>query len=332
MKKINTVLGAIDPEVLELTLPHEHIVAAYPGWECDPLARPYSMEVVVDVCLKSMGRIKSCGVNAIIDATPVDLSRNVDVMKAVSERLQIHIVCSTGRYTQMEGKWGYFIRRHSSGVGDIETELYEGLMQELVCGIGNTGIRPGIIKIATGFNSISFCEGAMFRAAARASIETGVPIMTHTEDGTMGPEQADLLIGEGVSPQKIAVGHMCGNRSLEYHLDVLKKGVYIAMDRFGIEMIISDEHRIETLINLIHAGYADRIMISQDCYAASYGRGGRTPSHQAIKFRNWSFTNIFDNIIPALKRSGISDGHLKTIMVENPRRFLSDLQIPGETL
>ncbi len=91
MTKINTVLGPIEPESLGLTLPHEHIVAAYPGWECDSLARPYNSEKILGACLKNLEPVKQYGVKSIIDATPVDLSRNVDIMKEVSEKLQIHI-------------------------------------------------------------------------------------------------------------------------------------------------------------------------------------------------------------------------------------------------
>ncbi|MCJ7662970.1 MAG: phosphotriesterase-related protein [Desulfobacterales bacterium] len=325
MAKINTVLGPIDPESLGLTLVHEHIIAGYPGWECDPLAKPYNREKIVTVCMRNLEPVKTYGVNAIIDATPVDLSRDVDVMRDVSEKLQVHIVCSTGRYMEDEGKWMYLRHRERAKICDMKTELYEGFMQELTYGIGQSGIKPGVIKVSSGLNCIAPCEDAMLRAAAQAGKETGAPIMTHTEGGTMGPEQADLLIGEGVSPQKIMIGHMCGNPSMAYQLDVLRRGVYIAFDRFGIEMLVSDQVRIATLIGLLGMGYADRIMISQDFAASSYGRGGRMPAEEAKKFMNWSCTNIFRNILPALKKAGINDDQIKTMMTDNPRRFLSGL-------
>jgi phosphotriesterase-related protein len=325
MAKINTVLGPIDPESLGCTLAHEHIVSGYPGWECDPLTRPYDRGKIVNVCLRNIEPVKTDGVNAIIDATPVDLSRDVDVMKDVSEKLQIHIVCSTGRYTENQGKWHYLRLREESKIGNMKTELYEGLMQELTHGIGQSGVKPGVIKVASGLNCISPCEEATLKAAAQASKETGTPIITHTENGTMGPQQADLLIGEGVNPQKIMIGHMCGNPSMAYQMDVLSKGVYIAFDRFGIDMFVPDQIRIATLIGLLGMGYSDRIMMSQDCIACNFGRGGRLPEEEAKKFVNWSFTNVFRNIVPALKKAGVSDNQIKTMTVDNPRRFLSGL-------
>ncbi|MFX1236767.1 MAG: phosphotriesterase, partial [Promethearchaeota archaeon] len=289
----------------------------------DPLARPYDREKIVDVCIRNLEPVKAYGVNTIIDATPIDLSRDVEVMREVSKKLGINIICSTGRYTEKLGKWTYFHLRQRDKIGDMKTELYEGFIQELNHGVGKTGIKPSLIKVATGLNQISACEDATLRAAAQASKETGTPITTHTEDGTMGPEQADLLINEGVNPRKIMIGHMCGNTSLEYQTEVLKKGVYIAFDRFGIEMIVPDQARITTLIALLEMGYGDRLMISQDFIGCGHGRGGRLPEEQMKTIINWSYTNIFRNIIPTLKKAGISDSQIKTMTNDNPRRFLN---------
>lgn len=326
MAKINTVLGSIDSKDLGLTLPHEHIAAAYPGWECDPLVKSPVKDKIINICIRNLEPLKDYGVNAIIDATPCDLARDVDIMREGSERLQLHIVCATGRYNEEEGKWAYLKYREQAKICDIKNELYDGFMHEILQGIGKSGVKPGIIKVATGLNNISSCEKALLRAAALTTKETGVPIMTHTHDGTMGPEQADLLISEGVNPQKIVIGHMCGNPSLEYQIDVLSKGVYIAFDRFGIEMVITDKIRTEMLIGLLNQGYADRIMLSHDCTAATYSRAGQMPPEEAKKFMNWSFTNIFRNIIPALKKAGISNEQIKKMTVDNPRHFLTGLE------
>jgi len=85
--KINTVLGPIAPEDLGGTLVHEHIAAGYPGWECDPLSRPYDRGKMAKICLRALEPVKSYGLNSIIDATMVDLSRDVDLLKEVSEKL-----------------------------------------------------------------------------------------------------------------------------------------------------------------------------------------------------------------------------------------------------
>lgn len=321
--KINTVLGPISSEALGLTLVHEHMAAGYAGWECDPLSRPYDRGKMVKLCLKALEPVKAYGVQSIIDATPPDLNRDVDLLREVSENLQINIICSTGRYTETMGKWAYLKQRMKNKIGDPVTELYEGFMEEITKGIGPSAVKPGVIKVGTGLNGISSLEEGLLRAAAKAGKESGLPIITHTEGGTMGPEQAEFLIGQGVRPRSIMIGHMCGNPSLQYQMGVLSQGVYIAFDRFGIELFLSDRVRTAALIGLLGVGYADRIMLSQDFIACSSGRGGRLPEEGGRQLAHWSFVNIFRNILPALKQAGITEGQIRTMMIDNPRRLFS---------
>jgi phosphotriesterase-related protein len=323
MSKINTVLGPISPGDLGLTLVHEHIIASYPGWECDPLSRPYNRDKIVAVCLRSLGPAKESGVKSIIDATPADLSRDVDILKEVSEKLEINIICSTGRYTEEEGKWAYLKQRSNNKIGDMKTELYEGIMREIEQGIGQSGVKPGVIKAASGMNCISPLEEAVLKAAAHACRETGVPVITHTENGTMGPEQAELLVGEGINPRNVMIGHMCGNPSIEYQMSVLSKGVSISFDRFGLEVFVPDRVRTATLVGLLGVGFADRIMLSQDFIASAFGRGGVRPEELRQRVANWSPVNVLRNIVPALKQAGVTDEQIHTMMVDNPRRLLS---------
>jgi len=322
MKKINTVLGPISPEDLGLTLVHEHLAVSYAGWECDPLSRPYNREKMVRICLRALQPVKDYGLNSIIEATPADMNRDIDIMKEVSEKLQINIICSTGRYTEELGKWAYLKQRSQNKIGDMVQELYEGFMQEITRGIDLSGVKPGVIKVATGLNYISPIEEAVLKATARAGKETGLPLITHTENGTMGPEQAKLLIDEGVNPKRIMIGHMCGNSSLQYQLSVLSQGVNISFDRFGIELFLPDKVRTATLIGLLGLGYTDRIMLSHDFMACTSGRGGRLPEEVARTLTNWSFIHIFRNIIPALKQAGITDEQIRAMMIDNPRRLL----------
>jgi len=322
MSNINTVLGPISPAELGVTLVHEHCVMGFPGWEWDPLAGSPDRKEMVAACLKVLEPAKACGLQSLVEVTPADLSRDVDIMKEVSEKSQINIICSTGKYTEANGVWAYLKWRDSLELGDMETELYELFMHEITAGIGQSGVKAGAIKVATSLSRIAPCEEAVLRAAARAGKETGVPVITHTEDGTMGPEQAEILTAEGMDPQRIMIGHMCGNSSLPYQKEVLGKGVNIAFDRFGIEIFVSDAVRIKTLMALLGEGFAGNIMLSQDHVVASFGRGGLWPEHMLPQVANWSYAHIFQTIIPALKKAGVTDGQIASMMVDNPRRLL----------
>ncbi len=97
------------------------------------------------------------------------------------------------------------------------------MKHEATVGIEGTGIKPGVFKLASSKGSITNYERSFFVAAAKVSSEEGIPIITHTQEGTMGPEQADLLISSGADPKRINIGHMGGNTDIQYHLNTWQK-------------------------------------------------------------------------------------------------------------
>ena len=134
MANVNTVLGPISTDELGLTLIHEHLTLAYPGWECDALAVPYDREAIAKTCVEALEEAKAYGVNTMVDASPNDLYRDVELDRMVSERAGINIICATGLYTEYMGKPAYF--KFRSQVFDITTEIYETFMREITQGIG----------------------------------------------------------------------------------------------------------------------------------------------------------------------------------------------------
>ena len=158
--------------------------------------------------------------------------------------------------------------------------------KEVTEGIADTGIKAGVFKLASSKNEITDYEMVFFKAAARVSREEGIPIITHTQEGTMGPEQAQLLISEGVDPNRIMIGHMGGSTDLDYHLRTLEQGVYIAFDRFGLQGLVGcpmDDRRIACIAGLISAGYVEKIMLSHDVILhfgeTNAGTGGSSSAH-----------------------------------------------------
>jgi phosphotriesterase-related protein len=321
MPPINTVLGTITPGQVGTTLMHEHMVLAFPGWENDSLSLHFDLMEMADVCSQTLGKVKEYGVKTVVDATPAELYRNVELDKIVSERTGLNIICATGAYTEFGGVPSYF--RFRGELMDIVTELYESFMQELTVGIGKTGVKAGVIKVATGKGSISSYEERVLRAAARAQKETGVPILTHTEAGTMGPEQVDILVGEGVNPKKIVVGHMCGNSDMQYQLDVISKGAYTGFDRWGIGTLYPDDLRKATLLGLLGLGHAGQIVLSQDCNSLMLGRPYIPPDYVLELVADWSYIHIFRDIIPQLKAAGVTEDQLNRMLVENPGNIFS---------
>ncbi len=319
MPMVNTVLGPVSADDLGATLIHEHLVLGHPGWECDALAAPYNREVIATVCSEALEEVKAYGVKTMVDASPIDLNRDVELARMVSERTGLNIIVATGMYMEAMGNSAHF--RFRGAMADTTTEMCETFVKEITQGIGDSGIKPGVIKVATGHGEISSYEERVLRAAARAQKETGVPIITHTEGGTMGPEQADILISEGADPRRIMIGHIGGNANLQYHTSVLDRGVYIAFDRLGIDIMFPDTLRKACIIGLVGIGYADRIMLSHDYAPYWLGRSTELPEIAKALMANWSYSHVFKNIVPALGEAGVTEEKIESMLVDNPRRL-----------
>ncbi|MCX7982839.1 MAG: hypothetical protein N2572_08025 [Syntrophales bacterium] len=316
--KINTVTGPIAPEDLGVTLIHEHFFFGYPGWYGDISVVSQTRHELLEKGLVMARILLSHGVKTVVDATTNETGRDVTLLKEISEQTGLQIVCSTGYYYERGSAPAYFKAR--SGLGRVEDEIYEMFLTEATMGIGKTGIRAGVIKVASSRDEITRYEKWFFRAAARASGQLGIPIITHTQEGKLGPEQASFLIAEGAQPHKIMIGHMCGNTNLSYHVETLSFGVYIGFDRFGVEGIVgmpTDRSRINCLVDLLSRGYERKIMLSQDYVHHWLGRPGMEKLAS-----NANPAHLFCHVIPALKEAGISKIQIKTMLEDNPRRFL----------
>ena len=197
---VNTVRGQITPEALGKTLMHEHFLFGYPGYEGDLTIAPFDEDAYLEKSCEVIKVAKQYGFNTIIDVTPNDCGRNPLLLKKIAEEHDFNIICATGYYYEGEGAAVYF--KFRSSFSDVVNELAELMIKEITVGIQGTGIKAGVIKLGTSANQITAYEELIIKAAVRAQKETGVPILTHTQAGTMGPEQAVLLIKEGADPKK----------------------------------------------------------------------------------------------------------------------------------
>jgi len=320
---VNTVLGPIEANKLGKTLFHEHFVFGYPGFQGDTTLGEFDEEAALQVGIAVAEKLKACGVKTVIDPTPNECGRNPELLKKISERTGLQIICATGYYYEGESAPAYFKVR--SGIGDAEKEIVEMFRREINEGIGRTGIRAGIIKLASSKGEITDYEKMFFRAAAKVQKETGVTIITHTQEGTMGAEQAELLLSEGADPSRVVIGHMCGNTNLTDHLRVLKTGVFIGFDRFGLEGIAGappDAVREAMLIGLMGIGYINQLLLSHDTVNSWLGRPIIMPEPVLQILANWHPTHIFDDVVPVLQKAGMTDEQLDILFVKNPQRLL----------
>jgi phosphotriesterase-related protein len=317
--KINTVTGPISPDKLGITLMHEHIQYDYAGWYANTCQK-YDKEKARKIALTALNDVTAEGVNTYVDATPNDSGRDPEFLKELSEASGVNIICTTGLYTEGQGGAPYF--KFRGGLEDVTDMMHKLFVTELTKGICDFGIKAGIIKVATGLDVITDFEKNILEAAGRAQKDTGVPVITHTEGGTMGPEQVDILVGAGANPKQLSIGHAGGSADLKYHCEILDKGVFLAFDRLGLDadlwMAGPDKFRIGCIVGLIAMGYADQLIFSHDVVLNWPGGDVVLPPEFV---GNWYPTHVFKHIIPKLKESGVTDDQIETIMVKNPRRL-----------
>jgi phosphotriesterase-related protein len=323
MSGINAVSGSVEADKIGLTLIHEHFLFGYPGWYGDLTMAPFNREDCIQKGISMARGVQTCGVETVVDCTPNEMGRDPLILKEIAEKTGLNIICSTGFYFEKESAPIYFKVRRL--YGNVENEIYEMFHKEITCGIGTTGIKAGVVKLASSRDAVTRYEQSFFRAAARISRELRTPLITHTQEGKQGPEQAQLLIENGADPKRIMIGHICGSTDIDYMLRTLKQGVFIGFDRFGVEGTVgtpADSDRQSCLAKLIDLGYANQILISHDYVNYWLGRPG-IAEKMGETLKNWQPTHIFQNILPALKNGGITAEQIRTMMVDNPRRLLA---------
>jgi len=313
---INTVTGMIGPRQLGRTLMHEHLFLSMPGAETDWLHPGPNHRDMVARCVDQIEELKSAGFSSLLDPCPNDLGRNVDLMGEVAARTGFNVICATGLYNQDVGATMYW-RMKMMIDPHCAQQMAELFIHELTRGIGATGIRAGVIKVATGHAPITDYEKMVLQAAATASLETGVPITTHT-DAILGDQQIAILTGHGVPAHRLIIGHSCGSGDHDYHMQIVRQGAYIGFDRFGGMMIRPDEERITSLLHLLHKGALKQVIISHD---SAWCMRGVFPPEIMAKLTKNDPLHFTRNIVPKLMEAGVTPAQIDTLLIENPCRF-----------
>jgi phosphotriesterase-related protein len=329
MATISTVTGEIDATELGRTLIHEHLVsedeAVHVQWPHLGTVKEEA-ERAVDVpaggqfavAVECLRGVMEHGVRSIADPSAMFLGRDIDLMRHVSEETGVQIVPCTGIYTY-EHLPPFFALRDADAMADC-------FVHDIEKGIQGTDAKAAFIKVAADEPGLTENIEKTHRAAARASVRTGAPIMAHSRPASnTGPRQVEIFLEEGVEPEKIQMAHTGDTDDLDYIEGLLDKGVWIGMDRYGLEIFLPAAQRNATVLALLGRGYADRMFLSQDFCATIdwYPVELGSQLAQAGMVKNWSMTLLFEEIIPQLTEGGMTNEQLDTMLVENPRRWLA---------
>jgi phosphotriesterase-related protein len=319
---VQTVRGPVEASKLGFTLPHEHICASSAGFL---QTWPEFFGGRAQFISKVVARLKAVrdegGVDTIVDVTPADVGRDIRLIEEVSRKSGMHIVACTGH-------WLYPSLSMGARTAD---ELADFFVLEIERGIEGTDIKPGVIKVATDHEGVTpFLEKAL-RAAARASKSTGIPVTTHTYAADrIGEKQADIFESEGLHPAMVCLGHCDDSNDMAYLTGLAKRGYTIGMDHMtwgtrdekAAAGVLSWQQRAESIKKLIDAGFCDKIFLSHDWYfGISIAPIGTMEALEKMNPDGMLFNTR--KTIPYLKQIGVTDQQIRTITVENPRRFFA---------
>ncbi|WP_433286058.1 phosphotriesterase family protein [Pseudonocardia sp. CA-142604] len=321
MTHVDTVRGAAGTDTLGRVLMHEHVFILtsdinynFPeisGWEEDKR---------VDEAVERLASLRDAGIGTIVDLTVLNMGRFIPRLQKINEKVDINIIAATGLYTFDA------LPTFLSAVGPGtrlggEEPMIEMFVKDIVGGIADTGVKAAILKCCTDQPGITPGVERVLRAVAAAHRETGVPISTHTDSHTRrGLDQQDFFEREGVDLSRVVIGHSGDTTDLDYLTEIIRRGSYLGMDRFGMDLLLPFEDRVQVVATLCERGFADRMVLSHDasCYM-DWSPAERVPD--ALRMPNWHYNHISKDVIPALKARGVTDEQLDEMLINNPRRI-----------
>lgn len=257
-----------------------------------------------DLICQEMKDLRASGVSNIIEMTNRYMGRNTQFMLDLMRDTGINVMACTGYYQDA------FFPEHVAA-RSVE-QLAQEMVDEIVIGIDGTELKAGIIaEIGSSEGVITPLEEKVFIAAARAHIETGRPISTHTSFSTMGLEQLVLLQAHGVDLSRVTVGHCDLKDNLDNILRMIDLGAYVQFDTIGKNNYYPDEKRIGMLHALRNRGLLNRVMLSMDITRRSHlkANGGN------------GYDYLLTTFIPQLRQSGFSQADVDTMLRDNPSKF-----------
>jgi phosphotriesterase-related protein len=327
MDRVETVRGPIEAGELGTTLIHEHLrvwdEAVHDQWPRAETAKedePHGVGPGEDyeVAVREAKAALELGVKTICDPSAMFLGRDVDFMRRVSEESGLQVVPCTGIYTY-DFLPQFFLNRDPDQIAEL-------FVADITDGIQGTEIKAAFIKVAADEPGVTENIEKVHRAAARASLRTGAPIMAHTRPASnTGPRQIEIFEEEGVELSKVQLAHTGDTDDLDYIEGVLEKGVWIGLDRYGLELFLPYDQRQTTTRALLERGYADRIFLAADSCATLdyYPENVLEQMIAAGMAKDWTIRIVPERVLPELRAAGMTDEQERTIMVDNPVRWLT---------
>jgi phosphotriesterase-related protein len=298
-----TVLGARSPEMLGMTLPHEHLMVDFIGAAKVSRDR-YNADEVFEVALPHLKKIKQLGCSSLVECTPAYIGRDPVLLQRLAAASGLNLLTNTGYYGAGKNK---FLPEHA--LTETADQLAKRWIREAKMGIEETGVRPGFIKIGVDAGKLSDLHAKLVRAAAKTHRATGLTIAAHTGNGAAALDELRVLESEGVNAGAFIWVHAQNETNLDLHGYAAERGAWVEFDGIGPNTI---EQHLRLLRRMKERGLLGRVLISHDAgwYNVGEPRGGT--------FR--PFDTLSNTLLPALRAAQFDEGELHQLTVENPRK------------
>jgi phosphotriesterase-related protein len=300
------VTGPIAAGDLGVTLMHEHVLVDFIGASGVSRSR-YDADAAFTTALPHLKQAATLGCRTLVECTPAYLGRDVQLLRRLSDASGVHILSNTGFYGAAKDK-------HVPPFAFTEAadELANRWIREAERGIDGTSIKPAFMKIGVDDAPLSDIDAKLVRAAARTHRETGLPIASHTGSGAAAMAEVDLLDAAGVPSTAFIWVHAQSERDQTFHVRAARRGAWVEFD--GISPSSLARH-LELVQRMKAEGLLNHVLVSHDAGWYHVGEPG------GGQFR--PYTTLFTDFIPGLKGAGFSDAEVRQLLVDNPRRALT---------
>ncbi len=302
-----TVKGLIPAAAMGSTLVHEHVLVDFIGAD-KVMPDRYDRQQAFGIILPHLRELYTRGCRTLVECTPQFLGRDPLLLKQLSDASKLHILTNTGYYGAAEEKF-----LPASLAEETAPSLSVQWIAEHRQGIGDSGIKPGFMKL--GVDDVPFTDNIqkILLAGAMTYASTGMPIAVHTSKGAIpAREELRILSDAGLPADAWIWVHAQNEKNPDAWEEIARRGGWVELD--GYQETQTDDY-VRHLLRLRKAKCLQRILVSQDAgwYHVGENNGG--------SFR--PYTAIYDNLLPALKKSGFTDTDIRMLMEKNPATAFS---------
>ena len=323
MAGIRTVLGDIPPEALGVCDFHDHLIRSS-GPEL--AANAWYIQDSVPAASAELEDWIQAGGKSMVCMDPLGCGRDGPKMLELAEKFRgrAHLIMITGFHKGAN----YDNRGHWSWICPID-QVVDLIVKEITEGMDIYGYsgpivqrstaRAGLIKAGTGLRQISAFEVNTLTIAARAQKESGAPISTHTDMGTMGVEQAKILKEQGADLEKCVICHTNKINDRYYHKRMLDMGVNLCFEGPDRYEWVPDIDVAENILWLVEHGYENQILLSMDAGRTTFQKGYMAEEGKIAHGISYLLTDF----VPLLKEVGVSQHAIDKMLIHNAARILT---------